>query len=233
MVAEYVWPDRVTEERQQLVAAIVWILHEQGPIQSEEGRASAILMDHLKEAGFDISSGWLTKTLVDLEKRGLFGHFIERTINGKRTFAITGLRDPKRDPFPPNPFIEADTEDDEIEEVEEVEEAVITDLVDVPGVALELIDQPSLADKILYIVSLLNEILTDQLTMPEREFEAKLDARLTAVNAVLEENARLRSENESLREDKRKLAAALEHANTMMRDRAARVTNGQREPVPA
>jgi hypothetical protein len=104
------------------------------------------------------------------------------------------------------------------------------EVVDVPGVALEPVSDVSLADKILYIVSLLNEILTDQLTTPTRDFERALDDRLTAVNAILEENRQLKDENAKLRDGKRQLASALEQANAMMRDQAARA-NGQRERV--
>jgi hypothetical protein len=235
---KFAWPENVTEERGEQIAAIVWAIYEQGPIEDENGRATGVLMSLLKEQGLDISVGWLNKTLTDLEDGGAFGHFIDRDINGKRTYGITCVRKPGRDPFPPDPREPADpanelvdlVEEDEFEE--EVEVVGDIDLPErVPGMEMELLPAPSRVDRYLYIVSLLNEMVTEEITAPERQFEARLDERLTAVNGILEENVRLKKENDGLRDDKRKLAAALEQASAMMRDHAGRATNGARENV--
>lgn len=226
-MAKYEWPEGITEERAEVVAAIIWTIYRHGPIVSEEGRATAALLDLLAEAGVDITPGWLNKTLHDLENPDVFGKFIARNIAGKRTYEIKCIANPNRNAFPPDPLASAADEVDVIDDLPEVE--VVSDT---PGVAIEPLPEVSLADKILYIVSLLNEILTEQLTAPQRRFEDELANRLTAVNAILEENVSLKAENERLRDDKRKLAAALEQANAMMRDQAQRVANGHRESVP-
>jgi hypothetical protein len=246
---KYEWPERVTEERARSVAGIIWTIYENGPIEDEEGRATAALMVLLKKNGFQLSGGWLAKTLVDLEDGGLFGKFIEREVVGKRTYTISCVRDPAKDPFPPNPRggraaapVEEEEDEPEVDEGETVDvgevevgedEAIdeIEDFVTVPGMDLEPMAPPSRVDRYLYIVSLLNEMITEEVTAPERRFEEQIGERLTAVNAILEENAKLKKENEGLRDDKRKLAAALEQASSIMRDRAARSANGSREAV--
>jgi hypothetical protein len=260
MPKEFEWPDGITGDRRYVIATIIWIIHDNAPILSEAGRATSMLLSLVNDAGIDISGGWLSKTLNDLSRHGEIGHFIDRDMNARRTFAIKCVRDPETFPFPPDPRrprggtktpIEEPEEevieeldpslfDDEMagdeshdgkdEEVEDIIEG-LREIVTVPGVAIEAVPEVSKADKILYIVSLLNEILTDELTAPQRSFEAQLGQQLTAVNSLIEENRKLKQEKEELRADKRKLAQALEQANTIMRDLSRRSANGQREEL--
>lgn len=240
---KFAWPDHVREERALLAAEIIWTLHDHGPIESEDGRATSVLLSLLKEQGWNHSSGWLTKILVELGDGGDLGHFVDREIQGKRTYRIAGTRTPSRHPFPPDPRRKLDpVEEDDPEredqpddetEWSDLDAVYIEDEVSapelVPGMEIDLIDPPSRVDRYLYMVSLLNEMITEEVTAPERQFEQQIEARLTAVNSILEENAKLKNENERLRGDKRKLAAALEQANAMMRDRASRESNSSRD----
>lgn len=259
-MAKFVWPEGVTVARQRDVAIIIHIINEHSPIESDSGRATGLLMGHLEAAGLNISAPWLSKTLLDLEVDGMFGHIIDRTMNGKRTFIIeinpkaTLPEDPRRRmPAAVRPLAPAlavaddDDDDDEIEPQlfeDPTEPAAELDIVEgitagalepvVIGTDLEELPQPSRADRILYIVSMLNEMLTEELTAPQRDFEDQLGQRLTAVNAIIEDNQKLKAENEKLREDKKKLAEALAQSNAMMRDRASGANrNGKHEPVHA
>lgn len=261
-MAGYSWPEGVTPERRDIVATIIHVIKENSPIESSDGRTSAKLMDLLEAEGIRMSGPWLTKTLTDLEVDGIFGHFIDRDVNGKRTYAIEMTKAADRPSLPADPrsrkgpravsvtaadpelplnAIEEDPDDldDEVLTVEAddpdqevlVSGALVPEPVEQHGTDLEVVERPNTVDRILYIVSMLNEIVTDELTRPQVEFGAQLDARLTAVNAIIEENARLKKENEALRDDKRKLASALEQSNLIMRSRAARNGNGQPAPV--
>lgn len=250
MPKQYEWPDGITGDRRYVIASIIWTIYDNSPITSEDGRATAKLLALVTDAGIEISGGWLNKTLNDLSRHGDLGHFVDRDISGKRTYGIKCVRDPETYPFPPDPRrprspvrppIEDDIDvDDEIvdpnlfdlREDDEMADDEVGDIdVTVPGVAIEAVPAISKADKILYVVSLLNEILTEELTAPQRRFEDEIGARLTAVNTIIEENQKLKKENDELRGDKRKLAQALEQANTIMRDHSRRATNGQREEL--
>jgi hypothetical protein len=261
----YKWPDGVTEERRWTVATIIWTIHDHGPIESEDGRATGKLSGLLKEEGVDLSAPWLSKTLQDLDKGGQFGQFIRRDLVGKRTYKIELTRDPSRHPFPDDPrevgtptpvhqleeaepeaeepelpldlAAHADHIDDEIGTIDVghlIEPDEVGEIERVPGVAIEPVAAPSRADRYLYIISMLNEMLTEEITAPQVDLEARLDARLTAVNAIVEENERLKKQIEDLKEDKRKLADALNQSNLVMRNRAVQLagTNGTQDHVP-
>lgn len=247
MPAKYEWPEGTFEERRDVVARIAWVVYRHGPVESEDGRAAAKLAELLVEYDVDISGGYLNKTLSEMDGADAkYGDLIFRDINGKRTYSISAARDPKTQPFPSDPFQsfspapKTETQPalnlNEVEEVEDVYEVPVDDIdaeaeidpdfaeveTEAASTELAVLAQPSATDKILYIQSMLSEVLGDLLTEPQRSFEAQLDERLGAVNRVFDENHRLQEENRKLRADNATLARALQQNNTMLRSRLSR-----------
>lgn len=241
----YQWPEGITANRRRDIATVIHVIRDSGPIENGSGRATGQLMDLLEQQGLELAGPYLSKTLADLGPDGVFGHFIDRKINGKRTHLIK--IHPGHPPFPPRPeFMNEPEPEPEQEELEDEVGALEDPMLDFEGldddqltvastgVAIEAVPDASRVDKLLYVISMLNEVINDELVRPQVDFQSQMNAQLTAVNAIIEENQRLKKENDDLREDKRKLAAALQQSNQVMRGRAVQATrNGQPESVPA
>lgn len=264
-MAEYVWPAGMTLERQESISKLLWVLYRHGgEVAHEDGRALGVLLQLLADNGIEITGGYLNKTIGDLTQGGRFGPFIKREVSGKRTYAITLIRDPFQHPFPPDPYGEYGTEpeteklpfeepaveavtagpvrDDTVEEEPivathaednevEVEVADLDDLDDlianaetaataarsVPGTALDHLPEPGRTDKILYAISLLNDVLRED---AERDVTTIVASQFAEFNRIAEENRELRDQNEKLRGDKVRLASALRQATAVMKTAA-------------
>lgn len=105
MPSEFEFPPKTFSETKRQVAAILWTLYLDGPFEHKSGGASGLLRDALIRRRVRISPGNLNLILNKMDHPGApYGNLIRRTINGKRTMAISLRVDPDRNPFPKNPF---------------------------------------------------------------------------------------------------------------------------------
>lgn len=108
-VKEYEFPPRTFAERKRNIAQVLWTVHLDGPFIDGSGRATAKLLEALKRRRVTISPAVVKTIVADLDHPGaLYGHLLQRKINGKRTNRIALQVDPYSVPFPPNPWA-ADT----------------------------------------------------------------------------------------------------------------------------
>lgn len=229
---EWEWPEATSLERRTQVPAIAWILYEQGPIESESGRATGMLKAALARHRIEFSQSNLNKVLVEMGEGGRFGPLVARQGEGRRVHRIELTVDPATDPFPPRPSgptwtkakpskvtTDAKVVADEVEA--EVEHVASREIVPAsspdPGH-----DSPS--QKLIFASSMIHEVIADlaqQAAASQFEHMGRMfDEQLTAANRLLDEVVRLRDENARLRETNWNLQQAYDALRTSMNGRA-------------
>lgn len=215
-VADYEFPEGVNDRTAEVVATTLWVLHEFGPVEDENGRAVGVLRERVEEYGAPAMGSTQFSALVRDLCSEKFGEYVERDINATRTYSV-GLAKgiaPGKVPFPPRPWPEETTAvgDDEAE---------IDDLSDVAAV-LEEIDASRDGAPELYEIA-------SQVAALSLKLSVKLASALPMnpngqpgwVKELIEENQRLRETNAQLVQER----AAFEDIRAMLEGHKLRVVS--------
>lgn len=107
----FVHPPKTPELAKRQVEALLWNLHIQGPVDDPKGSAVKMLLDRMEDSGFPMTISGINRIVNSFADTGRkagvspYGYtYIKRTMNGKRTYCIELIVDPRKVPFPPNPF---------------------------------------------------------------------------------------------------------------------------------
>lgn len=227
-MADFKWPEDVTQHQMEAVSAIVWVLHDHGPVIDESGRATKLLEDLLEERGTPVEQ--LSKVLGQMDAstpQARYGSLIRRKKSQTRTSRIELV---KNRTLPPNLFEAPEQEEEEIEELvtePEYEDAEIyvddigdIELVpDAPDTSTDLVPmddvQITTVDRLLYAQSAIGDAIA-QIT------EEDLDRRRENMAEQFELVERLVRENESLRAETREQQRQIRQLNRALQQTSRR-----------
>lgn len=228
-MAEFQWPADVTEHQMEAVSAIVWVLHEHGPVVDESGRATKILEDLLTERGVQVDQ--LSKFLAQMDTataQARYGHLIRRKRSATRTSRIELAR---LKAYPPNPLAPGggETEGEEPQllddvDTEDAEQVYIDDIDDmltesdpdeyIPGTDLVPVEDGSISvlDRLLYAQSSIGEAIA-QITEEEMDRRHQnMAEQFELVERLVRDNEALKSELQDHKRQLRQLQRALQQA---------------------
>lgn len=104
-------PPRTTTLSKKQMAAMLWLLYLNGPVDDPTGGAARKLLARLRTAGYPMSINTLNRLVNSMcetrreSKTSDYPYtYVERIMNGKRSTRIALIVDPREVPFPDNPF---------------------------------------------------------------------------------------------------------------------------------